>query len=108
MKNLKITPGRFFVSLFVLSLVTLYILNKKHKARYQPIALDLDNVLAYTKKPAFNRGDSIEVYIHTTEKATAVLYHLTDKVEKTSLKFEIPISIQSNSCPPVNGCDWKK
>lgn len=78
-----------------------------HVSRYKPYAVYLDDVLAFTPLPAYTQGNSIPIYIHTTEIADASLFKLDKKLLPMNIQFEVKPQLQSNIYNVFEGLQWQ-
>jgi hypothetical protein len=102
--SLILAIGLFFPFAFTaIALCQFYYYNFR-KCGYRK--LELNPIIGFTEHYAVTQGDSIPIYIHTTDDASLQVYRLSSKREKTSLNIPIDRIEQSNVYDHWKGFDW--
>ncbi|MDH3598935.1 MAG: hypothetical protein OEU26_04750 [Candidatus Tectomicrobia bacterium] len=102
--SLILILGLFFpFTLLALALYQFYHYNFR-KRSYRK--LDLKPIIGFTEQHSVTQGDSIPIYIHTTDDANLKVYRLSSKRESTSLNMSIARIEQSNVYHHWKGFDW--
>lgn len=97
----------FFQLFFLLIVLMLLYVRHLHVTRYKPFPIHLNNVLAYTKLPAYTQGEKINIYIHTTADAEAFLFKLDKTLLPTNIHFDIKTQYQENMYSIFEGLNWQ-
>lgn len=75
-------------------------------AGYKPYDLDLDSPIGYTIGHSVRSGESIEVYVHTTEPTSVEIHRLGRSKIKVASLDSLPERQQSPTFDPTRGLDW--